>query len=79
MAISLSGIVSLYCDEPKKPSKFGSVSGSVNQRCCIGPNLERGQLEVVGGSTATDGCQSEHGQECLHLLKESAVSVRVTS
>ena len=34
--------------------------------------LERGQLEVCGGSSVTDkGCQSNYGQECLHFVNES--------
>ena len=30
----------MYRDKPNKATPFGSVSGSANQNCCIGPNLK---------------------------------------
>ena len=47
---------------------FGEASVAV-----LVEQLERGQLEIGGGSTATDDCQSDEWQECLHFLNESAV------
>ena len=46
----------MYREEPNKAPQFGSLSGSVNPSCCIGPNLgSLAPLRIVGFGNVEKG------------------------